>query len=260
MRYLKFQIVMFFALLGFTTVHSQTKMIADNSFYIEEAFNQEDHIVQHIFTTEIPNKESGFVGSFTQEWPMFGQTHQLSLTFAGDHSGSEFSSFDGMINYRYQWTKWEEQSVYLAPRFSILYPIKDVSNQGGLGFQVNLPVSCLPNEKFALHFNAGGGYRSVKNAGSVSSLNDYFIGGSVIWMPVYSTNIMLELLGTSKESLTTMNDKETENSFLINPGMRFAIDIQSLQIVPGISFPLSNASGSLTLQGVFLYVSFEHPF
>lgn len=260
MRFYKFQIVMFLSVFGFLTGHAQTKMIADNSFYIEEAFNQEDHVVQHIFTTEIPNKGSGFLGSFTQEWPMLSQTHQLSLTLAGNHSGTEFSSFDGMVNYRYQWAKWEAQSVYLAPRISILFPLKDASNLSGPGVQVNLPVSYLPNDKYALHFNAGGSYRSVKNFGSVSSLNDYFIGGSIIWMPIYSANIMLEMLGTGEENLTTSGDKQMETGYLINPGVRFAIDIDSLQIVPGISFPFSNGSGSLTLQGVFLYVSFEHPF
>jgi hypothetical protein len=58
------------------------KGIQDNSFFIEEAYNQKPGVVQHIF-----NLPSFFAGhaheimpSLTQEWPVFSQTHQFSYT------------------------------------------------------------------------------------------------------------------------------------------------------------------------------------
>ena len=60
--------------------------IQDNSFLIEEAYNQGPGVVQHILNvlhgasrhTGAKNDDLSFV--FTQEWPAFSQTHQLSYT------------------------------------------------------------------------------------------------------------------------------------------------------------------------------------
>lgn len=72
--------------------------IQDNSFLIEEAYNQEAGVVQHILNiVHTASRRSGadedqwsFV--FTQEWPFFSQTHQLSYTlpytFLDDGDGS----------------------------------------------------------------------------------------------------------------------------------------------------------------------------
>src|SRR5215468_8130056 len=80
------------------------KGIQDNSFFIEEAYNQEPGVVQHIFNLPIDftngSREIGL--SFTQEWPVFSQTHQFSYTlpylFTEDDSGME----DMRLNYRLQ--------------------------------------------------------------------------------------------------------------------------------------------------------------
>jgi hypothetical protein len=54
--------------------------------------------------------------------------------------------------------------------------------------------------------------------------------------------------------------KIQDNSFRINPGMRYAIDFESgLQIVPGLSFPIG-IGPSAGEYGMFLHLSFEHPF
>jgi hypothetical protein len=55
--------------------------IEDNSFFIEEAYNQEEGVVQHIssfvrFGAPVETSEYGF----TQEWPLGRGAHQLSLT------------------------------------------------------------------------------------------------------------------------------------------------------------------------------------
>ena len=56
------------------------KGIQDNSFLVEEAYNQEPGVVQHILnllvTSKAGQKESS--PSFTQEWPIFSQQHQFS--------------------------------------------------------------------------------------------------------------------------------------------------------------------------------------
>ena len=58
--------------------------ITDNSFLVEEAFNQEAGIFQNIFNAS--RSESVWTSTFTQEWPIVSQTHQFSYTLAWAHS------------------------------------------------------------------------------------------------------------------------------------------------------------------------------
>lgn len=60
--------------------------IYDNSFLIEEAYNQEKGVVQHILTgfysvDKMSGPDIRDLGlDFTQEWPIFTQDHQFSYT------------------------------------------------------------------------------------------------------------------------------------------------------------------------------------
>src|SRR4029453_449751 len=73
--------------------------ISDNSFLVEEAFNQEAGIFQNIFNAS--RSEHVWSSTFTQEWPIASQTHQFSYPLAWAHSDS-FSFGDALLNYRYQ--------------------------------------------------------------------------------------------------------------------------------------------------------------
>src|SRR6266545_7618484 len=54
--------------------------IQDNSFIIEEAYNQEPGVIQHISAFSRVTGSGAWVYSFTEEWPVLGQTHQASVT------------------------------------------------------------------------------------------------------------------------------------------------------------------------------------
>lgn len=62
-------------------------VIEDNSFLIEEGYNQEPGVVQHIVTAHYNNdsRRRGWEFVFTQEWPIFSQTHQFSYTIPSYH-------------------------------------------------------------------------------------------------------------------------------------------------------------------------------
>ena len=63
------------------TVPPAEPEIQDNSFLIEEAYNQEFGVVQHISTFIRLWNSGDWVYSFTQEWPMPGDPrHQLSVS------------------------------------------------------------------------------------------------------------------------------------------------------------------------------------
>lgn len=73
-----------FALFTLLTVSSiacfaeEVRKIQDNSFLIEEAYNQEPGVVQHIQTFQYDLVNETWNYAFTQEWPVPGQTHQFS--------------------------------------------------------------------------------------------------------------------------------------------------------------------------------------
>ena len=52
--------------------------IQDNSFLIEEAYNQEAGVVQHIQTLRRIRRDWFY--TFTQEWPLGSQAHRFSYT------------------------------------------------------------------------------------------------------------------------------------------------------------------------------------
>ncbi len=61
--------------------------IQDNSFLIEEAYNQEAGVVQHISTfTRL--RGGDWVYTFTQEFPVASLKHQLSYTFVAQKTGT----------------------------------------------------------------------------------------------------------------------------------------------------------------------------
>ena len=56
----------------FLSAADAPRRISDNSFLIEEAYNQERRVVQHIFTFMYDYLNHSWNASFSQEWPAFG--------------------------------------------------------------------------------------------------------------------------------------------------------------------------------------------
>jgi hypothetical protein len=109
------------AVLSFGTARAEdsdkipAKGIQDNSFIIEEAYNQEAGVVQHI--TNLRRQGNQWQFSFTQEWPVHSQTHQLSYSVPYN-----FGSVNGLgevtLNYRYQLQTETNLRPAIAPRVS----------------------------------------------------------------------------------------------------------------------------------------------
>ena len=66
--------------------------ISDNSFLVEEAYNQEAGVVQHISGFTRTSGASGWGYSLTQEWPLGGRRHQLSYTVPLTSTGDPAST------------------------------------------------------------------------------------------------------------------------------------------------------------------------
>jgi hypothetical protein len=141
-----------------TAERNASPPIQDNSFLIEEAYNQEDGVVQHISSFERLTNSHDWVYTQTDEWPLRTLKHQVSVTLAGTHAGSFAGSGvgwgDTALNYRYQLVGSGETKVAIAPRLSMLLPTGDHKferGSGGVGLQTNLPVSIQHASHFVSH-------------------------------------------------------------------------------------------------------------
>jgi hypothetical protein len=237
--------------------------ISDNSFLVEEAYNQEAGVVQHIATDRL-DRDGNWVATFTQEWPAPSQRDQLSYTLQLQSADGGAGFGDLAINYRRQVLGEGAAPVWFSPRLSVILPTgsaKKGTGAGGPGLQVNLPLSVQLNPRFVTHWNLGGTLTHARNEAAVTSTTrSVFAAASVIWLVAPTFNVMLESVWDRSESLNDLGEREPETHFVLLPGIRAAINLSSgMQIVPGVGIPLGVGPSSGE-RGVFLYLSVEHSF
>lgn len=238
--------------------------IEDNSFLIEEAYNQGYGVVQHINTFQ-RTKEGNWAYSFTQEWPAPGQKNQLSYTIPVFRDiGTGTGIGDIALNYRYQALGKDEEPLWFAPRLSVYLPTGDQGKGRGAGspsVEVMLPVSYALTDVVVTHWNAGAIFTRADNGlGGTRTTRGLKAGASAIWLVAPTFNLMLESVASRLESIDENGRRVSATSYLISPGMRGALNFASgLQIVPGIAFPIGLGS-TRGQRDVFLYLSFEHSF
>lgn len=214
--------------------------ITDNSFLVEEAFNQEAGVVQNIFTWT-RNRDGDWAASFTQEWPAPGMTHQLSYTLVYASTGDATGFGDALINYRFQLRKETVRGPAIAPRLSLILPTgreSDGLGGGSAGLQVNLPVSKQFGD-FYVHANVG--HTWVPDA--VQSTN---IAASGIWRAAPMLNLMLEVV-------------VFEDSATLSPGFRRGWNFGEKQFVVGLAVPVTRADARWS-PALLTYLSYELPF
>jgi hypothetical protein len=205
--------------------------VQDNSFLLEEAYNQDPSTVQHI--GEFVQDGDAWVLAFTQEWPLGSQAHQLSydIPLADDGLG------DVRINYRYQWIGNGDTDLAIAPRLSVIVPTGDDSETG---LELGLPISRVLAPRLISHTNIDVAWQEGTEVG---------LGQSLIYALSSRTHLMLESVYTKPD--------DGEATFLISPGVRRAIDRPSgWQIVPGLALPIG-VGPSAGENAVLLYLSFE---
>jgi hypothetical protein len=215
--------------------------IVDNSFLVEESFNQERGIFQNIFTwTRM--RAGSWQASFTQEWPVPGTTHQLSYTIPFSRLDTARGLNDVLLNYRYQLLEEGERRPAVSPRISLILPTgSDVDGlgDGTTGLQINVPLS---KQLGRFYVHANGGVTWLADASSTP-----FAAGSVIWRTSPTLNVLLEAVGAIGDSFT------------VSPGFRRAWTFGEHQIVGGLALPITRGDAS-TQVALLTYFSYELPF
>lgn len=215
--------------------------ITDNSFLVEEAFNQERGVFQNI-ATWTRGADGDWDAGFTQEWPAPGMTHQLSYTVPFAGVGGRRGFGDVLINYRYQLLQEAAGRPAISPRLSAILPTgreKDGLGAGVVGLQVNGPVSKQFGDIY-LHANAG--WTWLPGVERVTRM-----AGSGIWRVAPMFNLMLEAVFEPGESTT------------LSPGFRRGWNVGDRQLVVGAAVPLTREGGATTA-ALLTYFSYELPF
>jgi DtxR family transcriptional regulator, Mn-dependent transcriptional regulator len=244
--------------------------IEDNSFFVEEAFNQEPGVVQSIFGGAFL-QDSGWGIAFTQEWPAPNMRHQLSYTIP-------FSGVDGAdgigdiaLNYRYQLLEEGPGRPAIAPRLSLLVPSGDQARGlgvSGWGLQVNLPVSKQVRDLY-FHGNAGFAWRPSADSDLFSSatlvpapdvtLFTPVVAGSAIYRLRPMVNLMLESVFTWQDDVVAPGRSERAFASLLSPGVRGGWNRGDSQFIVGTALPITWGNDATDV-GIFTYFSFEAPF
>jgi hypothetical protein len=258
------------------------KDIRDNAFLVEEAFNQEAGVAQHIFNwielwDRTPDaKTRDFAATYTMELPLGSQRHQFSFTGqfltafekSGDGSAVQQGDVgDTFLNYRYQLLA-DDEFLWVAPRFTLIVPTADERfglGPGEVGYQFNLPISRY-GDRFDFHFNAGATYTpdvspptAMELALPGDDLSAYNLGASTFWKPETYLHFFVEGLFLSVEEFGDLGTERTDQ-VLVNPGVRYAIcQFDDVEWVIGASVPVGLNRDAPDI-GAFAYMSIEHVF
>jgi hypothetical protein len=83
------------------------------------------------------------------------------------------------------------------------------------------------------------------------------VSASIIYYQTRKFNWLLEYASYFLNEIQADGSVSKSNQVTMNPGFRFAIDHNRVQIVPGISAPIIFMNGNFDRTGLFFYLSFE---
>lgn len=254
------------SLLAFSPAHAAD--IEDNSFLIEEAFNQPEGVVQFVQTYRTNNATGVNDYTLSGEIPMGGQDHQLSFVVphfsAKDANNATVTGFgDPSLNYRYQLI--DDERVLMAPRIGVLLPTGDFEKgfgTGAVGYQTNLAATVRVTKKWITHFNAG--FTLVPGAkdpaGEAATTLAPNFGASVVYLLSDNLNFLTEFVTTSLQrdpDSVPGGTAQTGDAWQLLPGIRGAWNVsETNQIVAGFGLPIGLGPNKHEY-GAFFYLSVE---
>ena len=251
---------------------SWTEVLQDNSFLVNEAYNQDPDVVQHVLTGWHFPSDSLWVCTFDDQWPIGSARHQMDVLVPyGTQGASDPHGFgDLQLGYQYQAKLQGEGSAFsFAPGVRLSLPTGSWTRGlglGGPGIVLGLPISRRLSQHVEVHFNLGGSwFPSAKTLGphgetlkgSLATLSE---GASLVVHVTPLLNLSLEAIGGQAQALGEGGRKMWGSTAILSPGAAYGINFKGgAQLVLGLAVPfgLNRQSANRSL---FLYVSLEHRF
>jgi DtxR family Mn-dependent transcriptional regulator len=237
--------------------------ILDNSFLVEEAFNQERGIFQSIFG--FVRRDDAWDFAFTQEWPVGSQEHQFSYTLPIASLSGQTGFGDVLLNYRYQALMEDPGYPAISPRLSLILPTGSTElTQNSIGLQLNLPVSKQRGNVY-VHANTGvtwypraDAQPALEDSERVSLLTPHVAASGIYRLrPMF--NLMLESVLEFEQFANPDGSRERDVVFTLSPGARGGWNLGDHQLILGAAIPVTWAASDTTA-GILLYLSYELPF
>ncbi|MFN8847910.1 MAG: hypothetical protein ACK5V3_08585 [Bdellovibrionales bacterium] len=240
---------------------SQAEPIVDNSFLVEEAFNQEPGVVQFINVFTKSEKGRDWNYTFINEIPVIDETHQFSYEIpyssleAVDKKGVE----DIKLNYRRQF--FANDKIITTGRVSATVANGDYKKgfgKGSMGYEASLITSVQITDKWYQHWNLGAGITPDAKAtnGDKADNSKYFWAMSNVYLFSDNLNFMLEFAGSEEEETTGANTATYGSSVVMSPSLRYAVNVGEWQFVPGIAYPMGVTSNAGENE-ILVYLSIE---
>ena len=235
--------------------------ILDNSFLVEESFNQDAGVVQNILSWT-QSRDGIWTATFTQEWPLGSITHQFSYTLPFSHNAIATGVDDVLLNYRYQLFQESSTRPAVAPRVSIVLPtgrVADDHGSGAVGLQVNVAASKQLGNLY-VHANGGWtwlpGVKLNRGAGHpTTSLTSPHIAASAVWRVTPMFNLMMEAVFDLAEGIDEGAVFRTHVTTW-SPGFRRGWNFGERQVVVGAALPITRSAGVSEVSAL-LYFSYE---
>lgn len=244
------------------------RRLQSNGFLVEGAYLQEEGEVQHTFT--FARARGGeWSSAFAQEWPLWSEKHQLSISLPARLAAGETEARRGVgdaeIEYSYALVGSTRTRVTISPSFALLLPTGSVSRElgaGGLGVGARLPVSVMLTKNLQSNTSVGASYtrRARNGEGERAAVKGFEVGQSFAWLARERFNLLVETVWERSEHVVGDGLKEHEDELLVSPGVRWAHKFRNgLTLIPGVAVPVG-VGPSRGERGVFFYLAIEHSF
>ncbi len=233
--------------------------IEDNSFLLEEAFNQPPGVYQFIQTFQSDLSRGKDFLATEGEAPLGSTTHQASYQVS-DTKYTPEGVVNGDLTLNYRWQPWNDGKNMWANRFGLILP-KEMDDVGYLWMQA---WTFTLGEKWMHHWNLG--LNTTPNAKfsgpKRKALNGTTLGTSFIYMWKENANFLMEALWENQDQFTKVGEVRRQSYLSLSPGMRFELKVKGwerTQIVPGLAFPFTYHASKMAT-GVFIHLSLEPNF
>lgn len=246
------------------SIFASADPVEDNSFLVEESYNQEPGVVQFINVWQKNVKGQDWTYTFINEIPVMGQQNQFSYELPVTHLAAvdDTKLSDVKLNYRREFIRADK--FVTTGRLSTSTSSGDYKKgfgRGAFGYEAALMVSVVVNDKWVQHWNVGYGIApDAKNqTGDKADNSKYFWAVSNVYLVTDKFNVMLEMTGSVEQETAGRDYAPWSQSNIINPSLRYAVDISDWQLVPGLAFPI-NVGDQAGQENQFLaYLSIEGP-
>ena len=243
---------------GAPAIASEPFKITDNSFLVEEAFNQEAGIFQNIFNAA--RSGGDWAMTFTQEWPVVTQKHQFSYTLAWSNADGDAGFGSTLINYRYQLLDEGPGRPAFSPRLSLILPTGNSDELDSTGVQFNLPFSKQTGDVY-WHWNAGMTWQPRPFPGRRRPRHRVAVPRRQRHRAPAPDAARDAGDGGHFDELPTVAGTVREKTFTLSPGTAWRMELRRPAADPRCSRSRSPGRGGEDANtAAFLYFSYELPF